>query len=77
MYICSCCCYCCCDVAAATDGGLVIIPFLSLVQDFPGDSYQSHTKCITENEKYSAKGWQPKASANKVLVYRTTATKVI
>lgn len=34
-------------------------------KDFPGDSYMQHTKCITEDEKYSAKGWQPKASANK------------
>ncbi|TRY63558.1 hypothetical protein TCAL_08201 [Tigriopus californicus] len=34
-------------------------------KDFPGDSYQAHTKCITEDEKYSAKGWAPKASANK------------
>ena len=34
-------------------------------QDFPGDSYREHTKCISEEEKYSAKGWQPKANANK------------
>lgn len=34
---------------------------------FPGDSYQSHTSCISEAEKYSAKGWQPKPNANKGL----------
>jgi len=34
-------------------------------KDFPGDTYAEHTKCITEDEKYSAKGWTPKASANK------------
>ena len=36
-----------------------------MFQDFPGDSYKEHTKCISEEEKYSAKGWQPKANANK------------
>lgn len=34
-------------------------------KDFPGDAYKQHTSCISEEEKYSAKGWQPKANANK------------
>ena len=38
-----------------------------LTQEFPGDSYKTHTSCISEAEKYSAKGWQPKPNANKVL----------
>jgi cell growth-regulating nucleolar protein len=36
-----------------------------MLQDFPGDSYKEHTKCISEAEKYSAKGWTPNASVNK------------
>jgi len=36
-------------------------------KEFPGDSYKTHTSCISEAEKYSAKGWQPKANANKGL----------
>merc|ERR1712129_681204 len=34
-------------------------------KDFPGETYMDHTSCISEAEKYSAKGWQPKANANK------------
>ena len=36
-----------------------------LLQDFPGDSYSTHTSCISENEKYGGKDYRPKASANK------------
>ncbi len=42
--------------------------FLLFFKDFAGDDYKIHTKCITEEEKYSAKGWQPRASANKVSI---------
>merc|ERR1711973_376844 len=35
--------------------------------DFPGDSYAEHTKCITEDEKYGGKNYQPKSNANKGL----------
>ncbi|XP_037090267.1 cell growth-regulating nucleolar protein-like [Pollicipes pollicipes] len=34
-------------------------------KDFWGEEYKHHNKCITEDEKYAAKGWQPKSSANK------------
>ena len=30
-----------------------------------GDEYKEHTKCISEEEKYSGKNFQPKANANK------------
>jgi len=36
-------------------------------KDFPGDAYIQHTKCITEDEKYGGKNYQPKANANKGL----------
>ena len=34
-------------------------------KDFWGEDYKQHNKCITEEAKYAAKGWEPKASANK------------
>ena len=34
-------------------------------KDFWGEEYKQHNKCITEEAKYAAKGWEPKASANK------------
>lgn len=34
-------------------------------KDFYGEDYKSHVKCISEEEKYSAKGWAPKAGQNK------------
>jgi len=34
-------------------------------KDFPGDAYKEHTKCITEDEKYGGKNYQPKANAMK------------
>ncbi|KAL0267817.1 UNVERIFIED_CONTAM: hypothetical protein PYX00_009970 [Menopon gallinae] len=43
-------------------------PFLTCVdclKDFKGNEYEVHTKCVTEDERYSAKGYVPKASANK------------
>ena len=30
-----------------------------------GDDYRQHTKCITEEEKYSGKNYKPKPGANK------------
>ena len=32
---------------------------------FRGEAYQEHTKCISEEEKYSGKNFKPKANANK------------
>ncbi len=46
--------------------GCTVLTCVDCHRDFPGDEYAGHTKCITEAEKYSAKGWQPKSSANKV-----------
>ena len=34
-------------------------------KDFWGEDYKQHNKCISEDAKYAAKGWEPKASANK------------
>ncbi|CAK9829178.1 Cell growth-regulating nucleolar protein [Anthophora retusa] len=34
-------------------------------KDFRGEEYITHTKCITEAERYGGKGYVPKASANK------------
>jgi len=42
-----------------------VLSCMDCQKDFPGDSYKAHTSCISEAEKYSAKGWQPKANANK------------
>ena len=42
-----------------------VLTCIDCLKDFPGDSYIEHTKCISEEERYSAKGWQPKANANK------------
>ncbi len=30
-----------------------------------GDEYRQHTKCISEEEKYSGKDYKPKPGANK------------
>ncbi|KAL0107665.1 hypothetical protein PUN28_014759 [Cardiocondyla obscurior] len=43
-------------------------PFLTCVdclKDFRDDEYVAHTKCITEAERYGAKDYVPKPSANK------------
>lgn len=34
-------------------------------KDFFGDEYKEHTKCISEEEKYSGKNYKPKPGANK------------
>lgn len=44
-----------CEVVSCVDCG----------KDFWGNDYQTHTKCITEEEKYSGKNYKPKANANK------------
>jgi len=44
-----------------------VLTCMDCQKEFPGDSYRSHTSCISENEKYGGKGWQPKANANKGL----------
>ncbi|KYN11347.1 PREDICTED: cell growth-regulating nucleolar protein [Trachymyrmex cornetzi] len=43
-------------------------PFLTCVdclKDFRNDEYVTHTKCITEAERYGAKDYVPKPSSNK------------
>lgn len=43
-------------------------PFLTCVdclKDFRGEEYRAHTKCVSELEKYSAKGFVAKADKNK------------
>lgn len=30
-----------------------------------GEDYKSHTKCISEDQKYGGKDYKPKVSANK------------
>jgi len=34
-------------------------------KDFYGEEHKTHIKCISEEEKYSAKGWTPKPNQNK------------
>ncbi|XP_062602167.1 cell growth-regulating nucleolar protein-like, partial [Saccostrea cucullata] len=34
-------------------------------KEFWGQEYDKHTKCISEEEKYSGKNYVPKAGANK------------
>jgi len=44
------------------------VPFLTCVdclKDFKGDEFKEHTKCISEEEKYSAKGFVAKPNKNK------------
>uniref|UniRef100_A0A182J3S8 Uncharacterized protein n=1 Tax=Anopheles atroparvus TaxID=41427 RepID=A0A182J3S8_ANOAO len=38
---------------------------MDCLKDFLGNSYDAHTSCITEAEKYSGKDYVPKPSANK------------
>uniref|UniRef100_T1IIS0 Uncharacterized protein n=1 Tax=Strigamia maritima TaxID=126957 RepID=T1IIS0_STRMM len=38
---------------------------IDCLKDFHGDEYKGHTKCITEEEKYSGQGFKPKPSAGK------------
>ncbi|XP_035204855.1 cell growth-regulating nucleolar protein-like [Stegodyphus dumicola] len=34
-------------------------------KDFWGDDYKSHTKCVSEDQKYGGKDFKPKPSSNK------------
>ena len=43
---------------------------------FRGDSYNEHTKCISEEEKYSGKNYQAKPNANKGEAKQEQWTKV-
>lgn len=38
---------------------------MDCLKDFKGNEVESHTKCVTENERYSAKGSKAKATDNK------------
>jgi LYAR-type C2HC zinc finger len=42
----------------------VIVTYVH-ISDFSGVEYEKHTKCITEEEKYSGKNFKPKPGANK------------
>ncbi|XP_065219579.1 cell growth-regulating nucleolar protein [Planococcus citri] len=38
---------------------------IDCLKDFDQESFVEHTKCVTEEERYSGKGFVPKASSNK------------
>ncbi|KAK2176825.1 hypothetical protein NP493_636g00002 [Ridgeia piscesae] len=42
-----------------------ILSCIDCGKDFWGDSYKEHTKCISEEEKYSGKDFKPRPGANK------------
>lgn len=55
-------------------------PFLTCVdclKDFRGDEFRAHTKCITEDEKYSAKGFVAKPDKNKGAQKQEAWTEII
>lgn len=55
-------------------------PFLTCVdclKDFRGDEFKAHTKCITEDEKYSAKGFVAKPERNKGAQKQEAWTEII
>jgi hypothetical protein len=39
--------------------------YIYLIQNSRGEEYKSHIKCVSEEEKYSAKGFVPKPNQNK------------
>jgi len=41
-----------------------------------GNEYESHTKCISEEEKYSGKNYKPKPNANKGEIKQELWTQV-
>jgi len=43
---------------------------------FSGSEYESHTKCISEEEKYSGKNYKPKPNANKGEIKQELWTQV-
>lgn len=55
-------------------------PFLTCVdclKDFRGEEFKAHTKCITEDEKYSAKGFVAKPERNKGAQKQESWTEII
>lgn len=47
------------------------------LKDFSGDEFRAHTKCISENEKYSAKGFVAKPDRNKGAQKQEAWTEII
>ncbi|PNF25483.1 hypothetical protein B7P43_G05933 [Cryptotermes secundus] len=43
----------------------VAVTCVDCCKDFSDQTYPAHTKCVSEEEKYSAKGFVPRPSANK------------
>ncbi|KDR20425.1 cell growth-regulating nucleolar protein [Zootermopsis nevadensis] len=43
----------------------VAVTCVDCCKDFSADTYPAHIKCVSEEEKYSAKGFVPRPSANK------------
>lgn len=55
-------------------------PFLTCVdclKDFRGDEFKAHTKCVTELQKYSAKGFVDKPDKNKGAQKQEAWTEII
>lgn len=47
------------------------------LKDFSGNEYRDHTKCISESEKYSAKGFVAKPDGNKGAKKQEAWTEII
>lgn len=45
--------------------GCCVVSCVDCGHNFRGSEYESHTKCISEEEKYSGKNYKPKPNANK------------
>ncbi|CAD5123471.1 DgyrCDS11816 [Dimorphilus gyrociliatus] len=45
--------------------GSNVLSCVDCSKDFRGNEYQTHIKCISEEEKYSGKGFKPKPGLNK------------
>lgn len=45
--------------------GCCVVSCVDCGHNFRGNEYESHTKCISEEEKYSGKNYKPKPNANK------------
>jgi len=53
----------------------VFVTFLFVVL-VSGSEYEAHTKCISEEEKYSGKNYKPKPNANKGEIKQELWTEV-
>jgi len=56
------------------------VPFLTCVdclKDFRADEFKAHTKCISEEEKYSAKGFVAKPNKNKGAQKQESWTEIL